>query len=92
MNAGKMFSALPIAFFRMFFTCFVVVSLTNLVSHQNNLTSLLSASFMPLLFLLILAGTIMLIRHLKTKSRFGINNLNIKLEHVEKKTEVVRYT
>jgi len=85
MNVGKVFAALPIAFFWMFFIWFVVVSLTNPVTYQNNLTSWLLVSFIPLLFLLILTGTILLIRHIKNEPGFWTNNMNIKLEHKRKR-------
>ncbi len=76
MNAGKVFAALPIAFFWMIFTWFVVLSLTNLATHQNSLTSWLLVSFIPLLFLLILIGTILLIRQIKNEPGFWTNNVN----------------
>jgi len=85
MNAGKVFAAAPIVFFWMFFTWFVVVSLTNLVTHQNNLTSWLLVSFIPLLFLVILTGTILLVRHIKNELGFWTNNMKIKSEHERKR-------
>lgn len=85
MNVGKTFAALPIAFFWLFFIWFVVVCLTNPVTYQNNLTSLLFVSFIPLLFLLILAGTIMLIRLIKNEHGFWTNNVHIELEHERKR-------
>lgn len=85
MNVGKVFAALPIAFFWMFFIWFVVVSVTNPVTYQNNLTSWLLVSFIPLLFLLILTGTILLNRHIKNELGFWTNNMDIKLEHKRKR-------
>ena len=85
MNTGKLFAALPIAFFWIFFTFFVVLSLTNLVSHQTNLISWLLVSFIPILFLLILVGTIMLVRHLRSEPGFWTNNMNIKSQHKQKR-------
>jgi hypothetical protein len=72
MNVGRVFAALPIAFFWMLFIWFAVVSLTNPVTYQNNLTSWLLVSFIPLLFLLILTGTILLIRHIKNELGSGL--------------------
>jgi len=76
MNAGKVFAVLPIALFWMFFTWFVVASLTILVTHQNNITSWLLVSFIPLLFLMILTGTILLIRHIRSEPGFWTSKVS----------------
>lgn len=84
MNVGRVFAALPIAFFWLVFTWFVVVCLIK-VTYQNNLTSWFLVPFIPLLFLLILAGTIMLIRLIKNEHGFWTNNVHIELEHERKR-------
>lgn len=79
MNVGKVFAVLPIAFFWGIFIIIVFVSLTNPALHQN-LTPLLLGSVIVILFLLILFGTIWLIRYIKNEPGFWTNSINIKLE------------
>jgi len=89
MTAGKLFATLQISSFRLLSTCFLVVSIANLLMQQTTLTSLLPASFMPALFLFATAVAIRLIRHLKTKHMFWTNSQSTALKHM-KKAEVVK--
>jgi len=78
MTAGKLPAAVLNASFYLSLLCFISASLA----------SLLSSSFLPVLFIFAFVGTITLIRHLKSKHMFWTKNLNTTFEHM--KTEVIR--
>ena len=79
MKVGKMFAALPIALFWALFGCFAVI-LTDLVPNQNTITTVLLVSLCAIFFLLVLAGTVLLVRHLKNEPGFWTSKTNITLE------------
>jgi hypothetical protein len=80
MTAGKVFAVLPIAFFWMCFACFAVIALTNPALNQNNMTTLLLMSSTAILFVIILTGTMLLMRQLKNESGFWTSRTNTDLE------------
>ena len=81
MNVGKVFAVLPIAIFWVFFAFFAVI-LSKIVPSQNNLTTFLLVSLLALFFVLVLTGTVLLIRHVKNESGFWTSKTNITLEQV----------
>ena len=82
MTVGKVFVVLPIAFFWTCFACFIVIAFTTPALNQSNMTTLLLMSFTAILFVLVLTGTILLIRYLKNETGFWTSKTNTKLEQM----------
>jgi hypothetical protein len=91
MNAGELFAAMPVAFFWACFTCFAVISMDSPLMAKNNLTSSLLVSSMVAVFILILAGPILLVRYMKNHSGFWTKT-NMKLEQLATEKQGKRHT
>jgi hypothetical protein len=65
MSVEKLFASLPIAVFWLAFVWIFAIMLSNPAVQQNTLMFWVLVSFMPIWFLANLAGTILLLRHIK---------------------------
>ena len=83
MNIGKVFAALPIAIFWVLFGCFVAI-LPTLTSNQSNIVTLLIVSLTALMLIVIITGTVLLVRHIKSEQGFWTSTTNVTLGQVSR--------